>query len=140
VNGVRSGQGTSFMIFKEEENPTYPGIAGSYRIFTGEWKKDVPNGWGREELVDAFAVNNLWTGNVVCEGNLKEGLWDGDIQCIFAFYQPVIDKNYEFDCSFSATEGIPLMKTEGYEGYVFADDVAFPTSGGADFEQSAADY
>lgn len=129
VDGVRSGQGTSFMIFKEDENKSYPGIVGEYRIFTGEWQKDVPNGLGREELVNAFAVNDIWIGNVVSEGNLKEGLWEGDVQCTFTCYTSVLDKKDEFDCSFSASMGVPLMKYEGYEGYVFVYDGILSASG-----------
>lgn len=81
VEGVRSGQGTSFMKISEEDKGLYY-FEGVYRTFDGEWKNDAPNGYGREEFVylnaDAYGKQS---GNVVSEGNLKDGIWDGEIQC-----------------------------------------------------------
>lgn len=68
-NGVRSGQGTMFLKMD--------GYDQSYKTFEGAWSNDKPNGTGTEVSVNEDAGDELV--NVTRTGNLKDGLFDGEV-------------------------------------------------------------
>ena len=82
VNGERTGNGVLFA-----------GKNGTQRVFDGEWENDAPNGYGSEVM----------TGNVnlLYEGELVNGLWNGQVKQLFTI--DVIT----FDLSFEGLNGVP---------------------------------
>lgn len=126
VNGERTGQGTSI---ERGEN--------DYSVFTGEWQKDAPNGYGK-----VVVKNNLEgtgdTSEEISEGNLKNGLWDGHIVVEIQVLNSYDRKLYNYDLSFDAVNGVPTedrneefhttftvrgMKKISIEGTIYAFDV-----------------
>jgi len=87
-DNIRVGEGVSFGNCGD----CHEGIA----IFAGTWNDDAPNGYG-EELVS----HDNGSSYGVTSGNLKNGLWDGEVQRVKG----------DFNMPFTVVDGIPEDKT-----------------------------
>lgn len=91
MDGARVGQGT---IFINEMGDTY-------QVFAGQWQNDAPNGPGKRIITNGVFGDGTGNYYETSEGNLKEGLWDGQVKCILQ------NNGAIFDLSYVAKEGIP---------------------------------
>lgn len=96
-NGMRDGVGESYSY----------GGEGCSALFSGYWKEDSPNGEGR-------IINYGIDANIIEEGMLKDGLWEGEI----TVYCYDFDRSdYLYETTFMASGGIPVEdKSEEYAG------------------------
>lgn len=100
VQGERKGKGTEFL---------YVGSVSPY-IFAGAWDRDKPNGAGEVRIFNfIYADLSRTAEEVVWQGQLVDGLWDGNVKCVMT------DGNENYDLSFTANRGIPAEdKTQDF--------------------------
>ncbi len=104
ADGERAGNGSSFIKRYQD----------GYRLFTGEWKNDAPNGYGEYLVSDGVMRSSEASYLSVKRGNLTKGLWDGEIEYIITLH------GVDFDLSFTAEGGIP---TEDKTAEVWGADI-----------------
>lgn len=102
VDGVRSGNGVSFMEV---------GIGNkSYKIYDGEWANDMPNGHGVGKTIKEGEDNGIDYDYVV-EGNFTDGLQDGEMTGKFIW------DGLEYVGTWTATAGDAPDISEQYPEY-----------------------
>ena len=105
TDGSREGNGCIFKTFLYWGTTTY--------VFTGEWKKDTPNGYG-----NVYTKNDLNGTIKNYYGELINGLWNGHINCTLtqAYWMNGRGEDEEWNLSFNAVNGIPteISDKNGY--------------------------
>ncbi len=102
VDGQREGEGSTF--YDDNSQDGY-----SYKTFEGSWQQDHPNGYG-EETWTLFNSESDFYQTVKHKGNIKDGLWDGEIN-VEADYNGLTVKMLPY----ISVEGVPTEdRTEAY--------------------------
>ena len=107
-NGVRSGQGTSYL--------KTDGYNKSYEVYEGAWANDKPNGQGTHRTVNENTGDELVT--VEESGNLVDGLFDGEVAVSLISQDETYGGTYTG--TFTATNGDAADVRENYPDLDFS--------------------